>query len=135
MPTVAPKVSVIVPCRNESSHIAACVAGLLALEAPAGGFEVVVADGMSDDGTREILARLAEEVAGKPADATPSPGGEGRGEGESLKSASAPRSLLPAPADDSWNISNPPARLRYRRVGLSNRSTMRCTEGMLSYRT
>jgi glycosyltransferase involved in cell wall biosynthesis len=91
---LAPRVSVIVPCRNESSHIATCVAGLLALEAPAGGFEVVVADGMSDDGTREILARLAEEVAGKPADATPSPGAEGRGEGESLKSASAPGCLL-----------------------------------------
>ena len=59
MPTVAPRVSVIVPCRNESSHIATCVAGLLALDAPAGGFEVIVADGMSDDGTREILEKIA----------------------------------------------------------------------------
>jgi glycosyltransferase involved in cell wall biosynthesis len=59
MPTVAPRVSVIVPCRNESSHIATCVAGLLALEVPAGGFEVVVADGRSDDGTRKILEQLA----------------------------------------------------------------------------
>jgi glycosyltransferase involved in cell wall biosynthesis len=37
------------------------VAGLLALEAPAGGFEVVVADGQSDDGTRKILEQLAEK--------------------------------------------------------------------------
>jgi glycosyltransferase involved in cell wall biosynthesis len=59
--TAAPKVSVIVPCRNEANHIANCVAGLLALEAPAGGFEVVVADGQSDDGTRKILEQLAEK--------------------------------------------------------------------------
>jgi glycosyltransferase involved in cell wall biosynthesis len=33
----------------------------LAQEPPAGGFEVIVADGMSDDGTRRVLGRLAEE--------------------------------------------------------------------------
>jgi glycosyltransferase involved in cell wall biosynthesis len=58
---VSPLVSVIVPCRNESDHVATCVAGLLALEAPVGGFEVVVADGNSDDGSRNILRRLAEK--------------------------------------------------------------------------
>lgn len=57
-----PFVSVIVPCRNEAGHIATCLAGLLALEAPVGGFEVVVADGMSTDGTREILARLEQSA-------------------------------------------------------------------------
>jgi glycosyltransferase involved in cell wall biosynthesis len=54
-------VSVVVPCRNESAHVAACVAGLLALEAPVGGFEIVVADGNSDDESRDILRRLAEK--------------------------------------------------------------------------
>ncbi len=62
----SPKVSVIVPCRHEASHIATCVAGLLALEAPAGGFELVVADGMSTDGTREILGRLEQSVSSQP---------------------------------------------------------------------
>ena len=54
-----PKISVIVPCRNEASHIAACVEGLLAMQAPAGGFEVVVADGISTDGTKQILEQMA----------------------------------------------------------------------------
>jgi succinoglycan biosynthesis protein ExoA len=58
---VTPAVSVVVPCRNESDHVATCVAGLLELEAPAGGFEVVVADGISYDGTRNILRGLAEK--------------------------------------------------------------------------
>jgi succinoglycan biosynthesis protein ExoA len=57
----SPAVSVVVPCRNESGHLATCVAGLLALEAPVGGFEVVVADGNSDDGSRNILRGLAEK--------------------------------------------------------------------------
>ena len=89
-----PAVSVILPCLNEAAHIEDCLRSILRQEEPEGGFEVIIADGMSSDGTREILARLAEEVAGKPADATPSPGGEGRGEGESLKSAFAPGCLL-----------------------------------------
>jgi glycosyltransferase involved in cell wall biosynthesis len=34
---------------------------MLAQEAPGGGFEIIVADGMSDDGTRDILERLGKE--------------------------------------------------------------------------
>lgn len=53
-------VSVIVPCRNEAAHIAPFVAALLAQRLPAGlAMEVVVADGRSDDGSREQLAALA----------------------------------------------------------------------------
>jgi succinoglycan biosynthesis protein ExoA len=55
----SPFVSVIVPCRNERDHIGDCVRSLLSQEAPDGGFEVIVADGMSTDGTREILDKLA----------------------------------------------------------------------------
>jgi succinoglycan biosynthesis protein ExoA len=56
-----PTVSVIVPCRNEEASIEACLRSIFAQEVPAGGFEIIVADGMSDDGTRDILTRLAEE--------------------------------------------------------------------------
>jgi succinoglycan biosynthesis protein ExoA len=55
-----PSTSIVVPCRNERDHIEACLRSILAQEPPHGGFEVIVADGMSDDGTREILAQLAE---------------------------------------------------------------------------
>ena len=56
-----PTVSVIVPCRNERDYIENSVRSILAQEPPPGGFEVIVADGMSDDGTRDILKRLTEE--------------------------------------------------------------------------
>jgi succinoglycan biosynthesis protein ExoA len=56
---MTPTVSAVVPCRNERDHIKTCVQSLLAQKAPPGGFEVIVADGMSDDGTREILSNIA----------------------------------------------------------------------------
>jgi glycosyltransferase involved in cell wall biosynthesis len=54
-------VSIIVPCRNEEAYIEACVRSIVAQKTPAEQFEVIVADGRSDDGTREILDRLAKE--------------------------------------------------------------------------
>lgn len=56
-----PAVTAVVASRNEERHIEACVRSLLAQEEPKGGFDLVVADGMSEDGTRAILARLANE--------------------------------------------------------------------------
>src|SRR5690349_16126743 len=56
-----PTVSVVVPCRNEQRHIEACLQSILAQRPPTGGFEVIVADGMSDDGTRKILERLSND--------------------------------------------------------------------------
>ena len=61
MNSPSPSVSIIVPCRNERDHIETCVRSILAQEPPSGDFEIIVADGISDDGTREILNRLAEE--------------------------------------------------------------------------
>ena len=50
------RISIISPCRNERDYIAAFVESLLAQELPADcELEVLIADGMSDDGTREIL--------------------------------------------------------------------------------
>lgn len=51
-----PFVSVIIPCRNERRYIARCLDSVLASDYPADRMEVLVADGMSTDGTREILA-------------------------------------------------------------------------------
>jgi succinoglycan biosynthesis protein ExoA len=56
-----PAVSIIVPCRNERNHIETVIKSILAQKPPLGGFEIIVADGMSDDGTREILWRLSKD--------------------------------------------------------------------------
>jgi len=56
-----PAVSIVVPCRNERAHIEEVLQSILAQEVVPGGFEVIVADGSSNDGTREILMRMAEE--------------------------------------------------------------------------
>lgn len=53
------RVTVILPCRNEASHISACLDSILASAHPAERLEVLVVDGMSDDGTRELIERYA----------------------------------------------------------------------------
>lgn len=55
-PVEVPRVTVIVPCRNERAHIGACLDSIEASTYPRHCLEVLVIDGMSDDGTREILA-------------------------------------------------------------------------------
>ena len=56
----APLVSVIVPCRNERDHIDGCIDSILANDYPRDRIEIIVVDGESDDGTREILATRAK---------------------------------------------------------------------------
>src|ERR1051326_6082907 len=51
------RLSVILPCRNEARYIGACLDSILASEFPRAELEVLVVDGGSDDGTREIVAR------------------------------------------------------------------------------
>src|SRR5262249_42582423 len=58
-----PAVSLIVLCRNEQPYIAACIQSLFAQDVPAGSFEIIIAEGLSTDGTREILAQLAAAYA------------------------------------------------------------------------
>ena len=54
-----PLVSVVIPCRNEEAYIAACLDSILAGDYPRNLLEILVVDGQSDDGTREILSRYA----------------------------------------------------------------------------
>lgn len=51
-------ISILIPCRNEVNSIEQCIANVFDFEPPEGGYEVIVIDGMSDDGTRERLERL-----------------------------------------------------------------------------
>lgn len=55
-----PLVSVILPIRNEAPFIAETLRAVLAQDYPRELLEVIVVDGMSEDGTRPIVQRLAE---------------------------------------------------------------------------
>ncbi len=52
-------VSVIIPCRDEAHCIDRCLRSVLASEYPQDRLEVIVADGMSRDGTRKRVDRYA----------------------------------------------------------------------------
>jgi succinoglycan biosynthesis protein ExoA len=56
-----PFVSIVIPVRDEAAFIADLVAAVLEQDYPANRVEVIVADGQSTDGTREILANLQRE--------------------------------------------------------------------------
>jgi len=59
-PDRSPRVSVLLPVRDEEANVGPCVRSLLAQDYP--DFEVLVMDDASRDGTRRILAALAEET-------------------------------------------------------------------------
>lgn len=52
----APKVSVIVPCRNEGRTIGELLDALKSQTFPLEQMEVIIADALSDDGTRQVIA-------------------------------------------------------------------------------
>jgi succinoglycan biosynthesis protein ExoA len=54
-----PFVSVIIPCFNEAPFLGACLDSILDSGYPARRMEVLVADGISDDGTRALIERYA----------------------------------------------------------------------------
>mgnify|MGYP001617733832 CR=1 FL=1 len=56
-------VSVVIPCRNEESRITSLLDALMTQSPGPGPMEIVVADGMSDDGTR---SRLGEYASSRP---------------------------------------------------------------------
>jgi succinoglycan biosynthesis protein ExoA len=53
-----PSVSIVVSWRNERDHIDTLLQAILFQGSPTGGFEVIVPDGMSNNGTREVLNLL-----------------------------------------------------------------------------
>ena len=50
-----PFVSIIIPCRNEENFIGKCLDSIIANEYPKDKFEILIVDGMSEDGTRKIV--------------------------------------------------------------------------------
>ncbi|MGE3800372.1 MAG: glycosyltransferase family 2 protein [Candidatus Kapaibacterium sp.] len=58
LPRLMPKVSVLIPARNEEANIAACISSLLHQTYP--NLEVVVLNDSSEDRTEEILLKLRE---------------------------------------------------------------------------
>lgn len=61
MSAASPFITVVMPVRNEARFIADTLEQLRGQDYPKDRFEILVADGMSDDGTREIVSRIAEE--------------------------------------------------------------------------
>jgi succinoglycan biosynthesis protein ExoA len=61
MMSSSPLVTIAMPCCDDESYIEACIRSVQAQDWPRDRIEIVVADGMSIDATREILARLAAE--------------------------------------------------------------------------
>lgn len=56
-----PMVSVIAPCRSEARFIENTLNSILQSDYPAEKIEVLVVDGMSTDGTREIVQKMASQ--------------------------------------------------------------------------
>ncbi len=57
------KISVVIPCRNEKRHISEFLDSLLTQDLePDWQVEILVADGLSDDGTREVLRQYGQKA-------------------------------------------------------------------------
>jgi len=59
MLTSQPLVTIILPIRNEAAHIQRTLAAVLAQDYPSDRMQILVVDGMSDDGTRDIVSQFA----------------------------------------------------------------------------
>ncbi len=51
-----PKISVVIPCRNEEKTIALLLDALSQQDYPLEDLEIIISDGMSQDGTRQVIA-------------------------------------------------------------------------------
>ncbi len=56
-----PVVTIVMPCLDEARHIETCLRSVQRQDYPGGRIEILVADGLSGDGTRAILERLQRE--------------------------------------------------------------------------
>jgi glycosyltransferase involved in cell wall biosynthesis len=63
-----PVVSVIFPVRNEGVHIARSLGSVFAQDYPAGRLEILDIDGISGDGTREVVQQNASRLSAIPGD-------------------------------------------------------------------
>lgn len=54
-------VSIILPERNEANHICECIESIIAQTYPRDSLEVLIVDGMSTDGTKQILKRYCNK--------------------------------------------------------------------------
>jgi glycosyltransferase involved in cell wall biosynthesis len=71
-----PRVSLILPCRNEAQFIERCLDSIVQNDYPAEQLEILVADGLSTDGTRDRIMKFAHRhsfirVIDNPARTTP----------------------------------------------------------------
>lgn len=60
---LVPFVSIIIPCRNEAGYIRQVLENIVSQDYPEDRIEVIIADGMSDDGTRGILDEFCAQYS------------------------------------------------------------------------
>ncbi len=53
------KVSIVVPCRNEEAHLSRCIDSLLSTDYGSENIEILIVDGRSTDGSREIIEKYS----------------------------------------------------------------------------
>lgn len=54
-------VSIVIPCRNEKKYISQCLDSFINQEYPKDLYEILVCDGFSDDGTRDIVKEYSSK--------------------------------------------------------------------------
>lgn len=59
-----PSVTMVIPCRNEKAFIGRCLDSILSSRYPQELLELLVVDGMSDEGTRAIIADYTQQCPG-----------------------------------------------------------------------
>ena len=58
---ISKTISIIIPCRNEKNFIGMCLDSIIANDFPKDSVEVFVVDGISEDGTRDIIMDYAQK--------------------------------------------------------------------------